>query len=72
GHRSSECNAIVKCAKCGNDRHPTALLKEKPGTTHNLFQSTPGNNLVSMSQEDKRFLKIMETGTRKNQQGNWE
>ena len=33
GHRSSECNATVKCAKCGDDRHPTALHKEKPGTT---------------------------------------
>lgn len=33
GHRSSECNTTVKCAKCGDDRHPTALHKEKPGTT---------------------------------------
>ena len=33
GHRSSECNAIVKFVKCGDDRHPTALHKEKPDTT---------------------------------------
>ena len=30
GHRSGECSAVVKCAKCGDHRHPTILHKEKP------------------------------------------
>ena len=30
GHRSNECPVTVKCAKCGDDRHPTVLHKEKP------------------------------------------
>ena len=33
GHTSSQCNAIVKSVKSGDDRHPTALHKEKPDTT---------------------------------------
>ena len=45
---------------------------EKGEIRVNLFQSTPGDNLVSMSQDDKRFLRMMELGTHKNQQGNRE
>ena len=33
GHRSTECTAVVKCAKCGDDRHPTILHREKTETT---------------------------------------
>ena len=29
GHRSNECTAAVKCAKCGDDRHPTILHRER-------------------------------------------
>ena len=32
-HRSTECPAAVKCAKCGDDRHPTILHRERAGTT---------------------------------------
>lgn len=28
GHRSIECSAVVKCAKCGGGCHPTVLQKE--------------------------------------------
>ena len=30
GHRSGECSAVIKCAKCGDHRLPTILHKEKP------------------------------------------
>lgn len=33
GHRSSDCTAVVKCAKCGDDRHPTILHKDKTEAT---------------------------------------
>lgn len=33
GHRSTECSSVVKCAKCGDDRHPTTLHKEKAEAT---------------------------------------
>lgn len=36
---------------------------EKGEIRVNLFQSTPGDKLVSMSQDDKCFLKMMEMGT---------
>ncbi|XP_022809213.1 uncharacterized protein LOC111346173 [Stylophora pistillata] len=33
GHRSTECSAAMKCAKCGDCRHATVLYKEKPKAT---------------------------------------
>lgn len=33
GHRSSDCTAVVKCTKCGDDRHPTILHKDKTEAT---------------------------------------
>ena len=68
-HHHAEESEIVPCP---NHFQVKERYAEKGEIGDNLFQSTPGDNLVSMSQEDKRFLKIMETGTRKNQQGNWE
>ena len=37
-----------------------------------LFRTTPDDNTVSLSQEDRRFLEIMEAMIHKNQRGNWE
>ena len=68
-HHHAEESEIVPCP---NHFQVKERYAEKGEIGDNLFQSTPGDNLVSLSQEDKRFLKIMETGTRKNQQGNWE
>ena len=33
GHRWTEYTAVVKCAKCGDDRHPTILHTERAETT---------------------------------------
>ena len=38
----------------------------------NIFRTTPDDNMVSMSQDDRRFMQIMNAGTRKNHRGNWE
>ena len=37
-----------------------------------VFRTTPEDNMLSMSQDDRRFMQIMNAGTRKNHGGNWE
>ena len=38
----------------------------------NLYRTTADDNMIGMSQEDWRFLEIMEAGIHKNERGNWE
>ena len=67
-HRAPVQHEVTPCPNHFNKER----YSEKGEIGAELFQSTPDNNMVSMSQEDKRFLEIMEMGIHKNKRGNWE
>ena len=56
---------------CPNHFKIKEKYAEKGEIGADLFQTTPDDNMVSMSQEDKRFLEIMEMEIYKNKRGNW-
>ena len=50
GHRSTECTAVVKCAKCGDERHPTILHRERAETTRKEHGEEIRTNCTSVCQ----------------------
>ena len=53
GHRSTECSAAVKCAKCGDDRHHTTLHKEKIEITRKEHREEVQTTCTSICQNPK-------------------
>ena len=41
-------------------------------TRNDVYKTTPEDNEISMSREDRQFIRIMEKGIHKNEYGNWE
>ena len=68
-HRSPKQQEVTPCPNQFNIKEKYAGKREIGAV---LFQTTPDDNMMSMSQEDKRFLEIMEMEIHKNKRGNWE
>ena len=68
-YRSSVNHEVLPCPKHFKIKEQFA---ERGEIEADLFRTTPDDNTASLSQEDRRFLEIMETKIQKNQRGNWE
>ncbi len=63
----------VEASACQNYFKVHGKLQSNPEETKNdIYRTTPEDEEVGMSWEDRRFIKIMEEGIRKNSSGNWE
>ena len=68
-NRSSANHEVLPCP---NHFKIKEQFAERGEIEADLFRTTPDDNTTSLSQEDRRFLEIMETKIHKNQRGNWE
>ena len=68
-NRSSANHEVLPCP---NHFKIKEQFSERGEIEADLFRTTPDDNTASLSQEDRRFLEIMETKIHKNQLGNWE
>ena len=68
-HRSSMKHEVVPCSNHFKVKEKYTVKKEIGA---DVFRTTPEDNMLSMSQDDRRFIQIMNAGTHKNQSGNWE
>ena len=67
--RSSTKHEVVPCP---NQFKVKEKYAEREEIGADVFRTTPEDNMLSMSQDDRRFMQIMNAGTRKNHRGNWE
>lgn len=57
---------------CKNHIKVTEKFTEGNRVSDDIFYSSTDDNEVDLSFDDRKFLKIMEKGIRKNENGNWE
>ena len=68
-HMESERYELVPCLN--QLRIKGSFSERREDSENDMFRTTREDNDINLSCEDGKFIKIMETGTNKNDSGNW-